>query len=420
MTALDVNFVRQHFPALRSGSPLKGVFFDSAAGSLPCQETIEALEHFYRELKVQPGNPYPVSEQAMAAMKDAKSRWASALGVQTHELGFGPSTTQNIYVLAQAFAELFTSGDEVILTTQDHESNIGSMVRALEAKGIKVKFWQPDVVFGLLNIEDLGSLITDKTRLVCFPHASNVTGQKNPAQDIVNLAQAVGAYTLVDGVSYAPHALPDVTTLGADIYVFSLYKVYSVHLGVMVVREGLLEKLPKQGHFFKETLDVNERLVPAGPDHAQTAAAGGTLDYIETLSAHHGGPTLGNLAQGKVYEREVASFVSSLWLEHEQTLVAPLLDCLKDSPAVRLLGSEVADEHRCPVVSFFPENDKPADLSHILCDQGVYVSAAHYYAPRLLSHVGLEPNDGVVRVSMAHYNTPEDVALLVSKLQALL
>jgi selenocysteine lyase/cysteine desulfurase len=420
MSALDVNFVRQHFPALSSGSPLKGVFFDSAAGSLPCQETIEALHHFYLELKVQPGNPYPVSEQGMAAMRDAKSRWARALGVKNHELGFGPSTTQNIYVLAQAFAELFNAGDEIILTTQDHESNIGSMVRAMEAKGITVKFWQPDAVLGLLAVADLRNLITDKTRLVCFPHASNVTGQKNPAADIIALAKSVDAYTLVDGVSYAPHALPDVTALGADVYVFSLYKVYSVHLGVMVVREALLEKLPKQGHFFKETLDVNERLVPAGPDHAQTAAASGTLDYIETLSAHHGGPTLGNLATDKVYEREVASFVSSLWLNHEQSLVAPLLACLSSSPAVRLLGSDVADEHRCPVVSFYPEADKPADLSHILCDQGVYVSAAHYYAPRLLSHVGIEPNDGVVRISMAHYNSLDDVELLVSKLEALL
>lgn len=420
MTELDVKFVRQHFPAYHVDSPLEGCFFDSAAGSLPCQETVDALHHFYHELKVQPGNPYPVSETGMALMQQAKSRWAKTLGVQAYELGFGPSTTQNIYVLAQAFAAMLQPGDEVIVTSQDHESNIGSMVRALEAAGVTIRFWNPEVEFGLLQTEDLTKLLNDKTRLVCFPHASNITGQKNPAAEIVQLAKTVGAYTLVDGVSFAPHALPDVGEMGADIYVFSLYKVYSVHLGVMVVRERLLEKLPKQGHFFKETLDVNERLVPAGPDHAQMAAANGTLDYIETLSAHHGGPGLDSVSGDQVYERAVARFVSALWREHEHALVTPLLDLMSDLQSVRLLGSATADENRCPLVSFSPGNDSPRDLSHILCDQGMLVSAGHYYAPRLLSQVGLDPDRGVVRISMAHYNSVDDVLKLVDKLQPLL
>ena len=409
MVELDVRFVRQHFPGFES---INGRFFDSAAGSLPCQETIDALHEFYSIYKVQPGNHYPTSATGMEKMRAAKHRWANALDVKPNELGFGPSTTQNIYVLAQAFRAMLKVGDEIVLTDQDHESNIGAMLRAAEAAGATVKWWSVDPESGLLNPDDLQTILSDKTRLICFPHASNITGQKNNARAIIAMAKAVGALTLVDGVSYAPHAIPDVEALGADIYVFSLYKVYSVHLGVMVVRESLLEQLPKQGHYFKDLLDVNERLVPAGPDHAQTAAASGVLDYIETLSAHHGGPVTS--------EREAAEYVSKLWLEHEQALVAPLLQCLDSAQSARLLGSATADEWRCPVVSFSALNDEPADLAHILCDQNILVSSSHYYAPRLLERVGLLPARGVVRFSMAHYNSSEDVDYLVDKLQSLL
>ena len=412
MTELDLPFVRQHFPAFARNSNFKGFFFDSAAGSFPCQETVDALHTFYLDHKVQPGNAFQASLDGMAQMRRAKERWSNALGVLPNELGFGPSTTQNIYVLAQAFRQILTSDDEVIVTDQDHESNIGSMRRAVEAAGATLKVWSVDAESGLLDTADLMPLLNSNTRLVCFPHASNVTGQKNNAKKIIELAKSVDALTLVDGVSYVPHAIPDVARLGADIYLFSLYKVYSVHLGVMVVREPLLEKLPKQGHYFKEALDVNEKLVPAGPDHAQIAASNGTLDYVETLSAHHGGPV--------ATEREAAEFVSSLWLAHEQALAAPLLACLHEAQSARLIGSPTADEHRCPVVSFSPSNDTVADLVHILSDQALMVSGGHYYAPRLLECVGIPASDGVIRFSMAHYNTLDDVDYLIDKLKPLL
>jgi cysteine desulfurase family protein (TIGR01976 family) len=411
MQELDLDFVRQHFPAFQNAT-LGGYFFDSAAGSLPCQETIDALSEFYLLNKLQPGNEFPASQNGMEKMQRAKSRWAACLGVKPNELGFGPSTTQNIYVLAQAFRAILNKGDEIVITNQDHESNIGSMSRAAEAAGATVRIWSANSETGLLDPDDLSLLLGPQTRLVCFPHASNITGQKNDAKKIIAISKSIGALTLVDGVSYAPHALPDVGALEADIYVFSLYKVYSVHLGVMVVREPVLDQLPKQGHYFKEGLDVNERLVPAGPDHAQIAASNGTLDYIETLSVHHGGPVNS--------VREAGEFVSNLWRSHERKLVAPLLKCLSSAQSVRLIGSGTADEWRCPVVSFSPIVDEPRDLTHILCDQKVLVSSGHYYAPRLLEQLGLEPNRGVIRFSMAHYNSLEEVEYLVGKLEGLL
>jgi selenocysteine lyase/cysteine desulfurase len=417
---LDIPFVRQHFPMYHEPQNFSGHFFDSAAGSFPCTETIDALAGFYRNNKLQPGNPFSPSDAGMEKMLYSKHRWANALGVQTHEIGFGPSTSQNTYVLAHAFSQWLTKGDEVIVTNCDHESNTGAIRRAVEQAGATVREWQVDAATGLLLEEDLSKLLNASTKLVCFPHASNVTGQKTDAKKIIEMAHAVGALTLVDGVSFAPHAIPDVDALGADIYVFSLYKVYSVHLGIMVIRQATQERLPKQGHFFKDVIDVNERFVPAGPDHAQIAAAGGVIDYIETLAAHHGDANLSDSGGPDGTVRDACEFVSSLWRQHETELVRPLLDFFKNKNAARMLGSFDADTYRCPLVSFRPNVDSCADVAHMLIDQGQLVSHGHFYAPRLLDAVGIDSQSGVIRISMAHYNSHNDVAKLIQSLDSLL
>ena len=420
LQALDIPFVRQHFPMFRDPQNLSGHFFDSAAGSFPCIETIDALTEFYRTNKLQPGNRFSPSAAGMEKMLDSKDRWANALGVQSHELGFGPSTSQNTYVLANAFAQWLTKSDEVIVTNCDHESNNGAIRRAAEQAGAIVKEWQVDDVTGLLREEDLAKLLNANTKLVCFPHASNVTGQKTNAEKIIEMAHDVGALTLVDGVSFAPHAIPDVDALGADIYVFSLYKVYSVHLGIMVIRQATQERLPKQGHFFKDVIDVNERFVPAGPDHAQIAAAGGVIDYIEALAAHHMDTRLSENAGEDGTVRDACEFVSALWRQHEAELVSPLLDFFKNKQTARMLGSYESDTYRCPLVSFKPNVDSCEDFAHMMIDQGQLVSRGHFYSPRLLDAVGIDSKSGVIRISMAHYNSHEDVASLVRTLDSLL
>ena len=409
---LDIQFVRQHFPALTGPSLGNGIFFDSAAGSFPCQETIDAINEFYLYNKVQPGNAFGMSQSAFEKMQTSKQRWAEALNVRPNEVGFGPSTSQNTYVLAQAFRELLEPGDEVIVTDQDHEANTGAIRRAVVESGASLKEWHVEPDTGLLSMDEFRLLINDSTRLVCFPHSSNITGQKNDAAGIIEMAHAHDAWTLVDGVSYVPHDIPDISLLGADIYVFSLYKVFSVHQGVLVIRQALLETLPKQGHYFKHELDVNELFVPAGPDHAQIGSAGAVLDYIETLAAHHGGPV--------TELRGAVKFVSKLWQDHEQKLTAPLLDFLSSAQSVRLIGSSIADEFRCPLVSFAPQVDTTEDLSHILCDQDMLLSHGHFYAPRLLEAMGIDSARGVIRISMAHYNAESDVKALINRLEPLL
>ena len=213
---LDLDFVRAQFPAFAETS-LKGkAFFENAGGSYTCAPVIDRLTRFYRERKVQPYAPYAASTLGGAEMDEARSRLAAMLGVGTDELSFGPSTTQNTYVLARAFARWMRVGDAIIVTNQDHEANTGPW-RRLADEGFEIREWQIDPDTGHLDLGDLAELLDDRVRLVCFPHCSNVVGEVNPVTEITALAHAAGAFVCVDGVSYAPHGLPDVGWMNADI-----------------------------------------------------------------------------------------------------------------------------------------------------------------------------------------------------------
>ena len=408
---LDLDFVRSQFPAFADGGNLDQSFFESAGGSFACRQTIDALTQYYTAYKVQPYAEYAASAAAGAAMDRSRERWAEALGVVSREVVFGPSTSMNTYVLAQAFAATLRPNDVVIVTNQDHEANTGAIRRAAERVGCTIREWCTDAATGLLDIDGFAELLDDRTALVTVPHASNIIGQENDIVRITALAHAVGARVIVDGVSFAPHGLPDVSALDADVYLFSLYKTYSVHQGLMVVRNGLLDELPNQSHFFNDGV-ADKRLNPAGPDHAQVAAAGAVLDYVAALHAHHGGSPDDRL-------NVAARDVSALWRAHEDSLTPRLLDALADRDDVRLLGPDTLGAtglHRCPTIAFVPLRLAPNDVAHELVQRGVQTSSGHYYAARVLDGLGVDPDRGVVRLSFVHYTSPTDVDRAIAAL----
>jgi len=410
-TTLDLDFVRSQFPAFAAAENSDQSFFENAGGSFACRQTIEALTGYYTDTKVQPYAEYGPSRRAGEQMDHSRRRWAAALGVEDDELVLGPSTSINTYVLAHAFAHLLGPGDEVVVTNQDHEANTGATRRMAERGGATLREWTMDPTTGLLEIGDLEAMLTERTRLVTVPHASNIVGQENDIARICDLAHRVGAHVIVDGVSFAPHSIPDVSALGADVYLFSLYKTYSVHQGLMVVRRGLMSELPNQGHFFNASTP-DKRLNPAGPDHAQVASAGAVLDYVELLHRHHGGEPGAPL-------RHACAEVSQLWRGQEDSLTPRLLDAVSGNDRLRLLGPATLDAapgHRCPTVAFSPTAIDPADLQHRLVEHGVQTSAGHYYAWRVLEGLGVDPERGVVRLSFVHYTSPADIDRAVNAL----
>ena len=314
---LDVEFARAQFPAF-SEPALKGrAFFENAGGSYACAPVIERLTRFYRQRKVQPYAPYEASRLAGEEMDEAHMRLAGLLGVEADELSFGPSTTQNTYVLAQAFREWLSEGEAIVVTNQDHEANSGPW-RRLARAGIEIREWRIDPETGLLRLEDLEHLLDEKVRLVCFPHCSNIVGAINPVVEITATAHAAGAFVCVDGVSYAPHGFADIGLMGPDIYLFSAYKTYGPHQGIMTIRRALGEMLPAQGHWFNAGIP-SKRFTPAGPDHAQVAACAGMADYYDALAAHHG---IGGDATTR------SAGVHEMMRARETRLLQPLLDWL--------------------------------------------------------------------------------------------
>lgn len=405
---LDIDFVRAQFPAF-SEPALKGqAFFDNAGGSYTCAPVIDRLFRFYRERKVQPYEAYAASRLGGEEMDEARTRLAGLMGVATDELSFGPSTTQNVYVLAQAFGQWLRPGDAIIVTNQDHEANTGAW-RKLAERGIDVREWKIDPETGHLDPEGLSDLLDDKVKLVCFPHCSNVVGEINDVAALTKLAHDAGAVVCVDGVSYAPHGLPNVGALGPDIYLFSSYKTYGPHQGVMVIRRDLGMKLPNQAHFFNADT-LYKRFTPAGPDHAQVAACAGIADYIEQLHRHHegGGRTL----------TEIGAAVHDLMRGQEIALLQPVLDFLRSRNSVRLLGPTHAQD-RAPTVAV-DAGKRAADLSAALAPFGINAAGGDFYAVRPLSAMGIDPKQGVLRISFVHYTSRSEIDRLLEALDRVL
>jgi cysteine desulfurase family protein (TIGR01976 family) len=408
VTPLDLEFVRAQFPAFAEPSLSGFAHFENAGGSYACCQTIERLERYYRRTKVQPYYDFPASRDAGQQMDAAKERMAAWLNVGRDELHFGPSTTQNTYVVAQALRERLKPGDEVVVTNQDHEANIGAW-RRLENAGIKVREWTVDPDTAELHAADLEALLGPRTRAVAFTHCSNVVASINPVREIADLVHRVGAWAIVDGVSLCPHGLPDIATLGADIYFFSLYKVYGPHLGVMYMRRGVNAGLPNQGHFFKDGQPAH-RFTPAGPDHAQIAAANGVIDYMEAVADHHG---LGGdpAATG-------AAAVRKLFRDQETALLQPLLDYLAGHPRIRLIGRRRAAE-RAPTVAFTVDGHRSSTVASRLSDFSLGVGVGNFYAYRLVKALGTDPDDGVLRASFVHYTSKDEVDRLITALDSI-
>ncbi len=404
---LDLEFVRARFPAFQEPTLAAGAFFENAGGSFACGPVIERLATYYRRLKVQPYGTYPASREAGEWMDASYLRLAPYLGVPADWLHFGPSTSQNTYVLAQACRHRLAAGDEIVVTNQDHEANSG-VWRRLAGDGIVIREWAVEPDSGHLDPARLKPLLGPRTRLVCFPHCSNIVAEINPVAEIVALAHAHGARCVVDAVSFAGHGLPDVASLGADAYLFSLYKTFGPHQGLMVIRPDFLEQLGNEGHFFNAEAP-RKRMNPAGPDHAQVAAAAGIADYFDALDAHHfpGGSAAGRPAR-----------VRSLLHEAESALLGRLLDGLQRLPGLRVLGP-AQPAHRAATVSLDPRDIAPIDLAAALGRRGLMVGAGHFYAVRLLEAMGIDPARGVLRLSMVHYNSTVEVERLLAAVEAL-
>jgi len=405
MTTLDTAFVREQFPPLADG----WVFVENAGGTYVPHHVIERTREYMSETQVQPNWNFASSRLATERITHGKHLMAEFINADHDEIVLGPSTTMNIYLMAQALRPQFKAGDEIIVTEQDHEANVGAW-RRLEEFGIVIREWPVDRETGALRYEALDALLSPRTRLAAFTHCSNVASIVHDVPALVKKIQAAGALTFVDGTAYAPHFPVDVKALGCDFYVFSLYKVCGPHQSVLYGKHALLNQARNQNHYFIPDDNVAYKFLPGGPSHEFAAGCVGIADYFDSLHAHH------KLAPANSFHARLQQ-VYRLIGEHEARLAQKVEAFLKSKPGVRIVGRRPSSDGRiAPVIAFYVPGRPSADIVTKLNAQQIAIGNADFWAARLIKALGLDNEDGVVRVGLAHYNDDRDVERLLTAL----
>ena len=403
--SLDVSFCRSYFPALESG----WVFMENAGGTMGPKQVIDRISHYTTNCQIQPGEGYEPSDHAADLINEGRKTLADLINAGKDEIVVGPSTTSNVYVLSHAIRSILDDGDEIIVTNQDHEANNGAW-RRLEATGIVIKEWKMSADTDDLEIEDLKVLLTDKTKLVCFTHCSNIVGLAHDAKEIVRVAHEAGAMTCVDGVAYVPHRRTDVKDLDTDFYLYSPYKILGPHLGVFYGKREVLPRLASQNHYFVPEDDFQRSLCPGGPNHELTAGAGGIAEYFNLVHEHH-------FPGANMDTVERLNRLFEIFADHERVVGQPIEDFLRSKPNIRLIGQGApADRQRVGVYSFLVEGRDSRQIPEKLRAHKIGIFADDFYAARCIDALGARPRNGVIRVSLAHYNSPEDVGRLIDNL----
>ena len=402
---LDLDFARAAFPALSD----EWALFDNAGGSPPLRGVIGRVTEYMSRWQVQHGASYALSARATELAAEGHRAMARLVNAEPDEIVLGPSTTANVRLLARALRPSLRPGDEIVVTNLDHEANVGAW-RELEADGVRVREWRFDPATCELTADGLESALGPRTKLVCFTHCSNVVGTLHDAAALVRRIHAAGALACVDGVAFAPHRRVDVRAIGADFYLVSLYKVFGPHLGLLYGRRDLLRAAHGQNHFFVAEDELPYKLEPGGVVHELAASLPAVLEYLLALGARHGADPS---APGP--ERLACAFAAIA--AHEAVLAAPLLAFLSARPGVRILGRAEADPvHRVPTVAFTVAGRDAGGIPPVLDARRVAIRYGHFYAHRAIESLGLLERGGVVRVSMAHYNTPAEVERLIAGL----
>ncbi|HEX6929683.1 MAG TPA: aminotransferase class V-fold PLP-dependent enzyme, partial [Gammaproteobacteria bacterium] len=295
-----------------------------------------------------------------------------------------------------------SAGDEIIITVMDHEANRSPWLRLRDA-GVTVRTLEIDKDDFSLSLPQLDTLLNKRTRLVCFSHGSNLLGRIEPVAEITRRAHAAGARVFVDGVAYAPHRRVDVQALDVDFYVCSLYKIFGPHIGMLYGKRDILLELANINHEYLAADALPYKLQPGGASYELAWGAAGIPEYFSRWEADSGNDPFDLIAN------------------HEARLIAPLLEYLDEHPDTSLLGPASADvPTRLPIIAFRHARQRSADIAAALAEKRIAVKHGHFHSRRLLEYMDIPPEDGVVRISFAHYNSMDEAGRLMAALQEIL
>lgn len=403
-TLLNLPRIRAEFPALNNDC----VYLDNAGGSQVLRRVADRVHDYLLTSSVQLGASYKESQQAGAKVLAARQSVAVLINaVHDDEVVMGGSSTALMFQLTQAILPDIRPGDEIIVTNTDHEANIGGWMR-LKTAGAIVKIWEVNPLTLALDLQDLERLLTPNVKWVAMTHASNILGTINPVTKVAEMAHAAGARLCVDAVAYAPHRLVDVQASGADVYVFSFYKVFGPHFAVLWGKRELLLSLHSLNHFFIGAEVIPYKLQPGNVNYELSYGCMGISDYLSSVGAELG-------CSGTDRQKMQAAF--DAFEKHEDAMAERLLSYLRSKKAVRIIGMDsAAAGGRVPTVSFMVAGQMSETVVRHVDNFKIGIRFGDFYARRLIETLGLQAQGGVVRVSIAHYNTLEEIDLLIQHL----
>lgn len=401
----DVQAVRQQFPALSErfdGKP--AIFFDNPGGTQVHESVIRAMTDYMTRCNANTHGVFVTSRRSDEIIDNARQAAADLLGATPAEIVFGNNMTSLTFALGRSLAAEFGPNDEIVVTRLDHDANVWPWVMMAEDTGAQVRWADVDMETCTLDMAHLQSLINERTRLVAVGYASNAVGTINDVKTIIGWAKAVGAYSYIDAVQYAPHGLIDVKALDCDFLACSAYKFFGPHVGIQYGKREHLERLRAY------------RVRPAGDEapgkwetgtknHEGLAGVGAAIDYIAGLGVAYGGAALNATRRARL----TAAWQSIK--EHEDRLIDRLITGLKAIPRVRIYGitDRMDWDKRVATVSIRKEGLTPEALATKLAEQNIFVWNGNFYAVSISERLGVEQSGGFVRIGLAHYNTIEEI-----------
>lgn len=403
-------WIREQFPALAlevNGHP--AVYFDGPGGTQVPQRVLDAMTDYFVRSNANTHGAFETSRRTDVVVSAARAAMADLLGCATDEVAFGPNMTTLTFALSRSLGRELGPGDEIIVTTLDHDANVAPW-RALAERGCTIRQVEVNVADCTLDLADLRSKLSRNTRLVAVGYASNSVGTVNPIPEIVRLAHDVGAMVFVDAVHYAPHGPIDVRALDCDFLACSVYKFFGPHIGVLYgKREHLARLTPYKVRPSSD--EVPDRWETGTHNHEGLAGVSGAITYLADL-----GERIHPKAQTR---REALLSAFSAIRQYERELSERLIGGLLRIPGLTLYGIQEPARfgERTPTVSIRMQGITPHDLAARLGDRGIFVWDGNYYALNLSEKLGVEDKGGMVRIGLAHYNTAEEVDRLLSELR---
>jgi cysteine desulfurase family protein (TIGR01976 family) len=404
-TSYDVEAVRKRFPALRRmENGMQVAFLDGPGGSQAADTAIEAMANYLIRGSANVHGVFGTGVETDELLLRARAAMADFLGGQADEVAFGANMTTLTFALARAMAREWREGDEVVVTELDHRANVDPWISAIEDKGGTARWIKVDRERLTLDLSDLSTIINPKTKLVAVGLASNVVGTINDVKTIADAAHAVGAEVVVDAVHAAPHIFIDREVLGADAILFSPYKAFGPHLGVLSIKADLYDRLET----YKVLPQLEER-----PDKIET----GTLNHEGIAGAEGAVKFIASLGEGATTRDRIRSAMEKIE-EHENPLAEWVRERLRAIPGFTVYAAPQG-VRKTPTIAFRVKGMTPRDVCLHALKKALYIASGDFYATTLALLLGIRASGSWVRAGLAPYTTREEVERLVASMEEL-